>query len=52
MYTLEELQMIIKRCNRCPLSKSRTNTVFGEGNTEAKMMFVGEGPGFNEDRLR
>lgn len=51
MYTLEELQMIIKRCNRCPLSKSRTNTVFGEGSTEAKMMFVGEGPGFNEDRL-
>ncbi|SDW96698.1 uracil-DNA glycosylase [Tepidimicrobium xylanilyticum] len=51
MYTLDELQRIVKSCYRCPLSKSRTNVVFGEGNPRAKLMFVGEGPGFNEDRM-
>ena len=51
MYTLDELEAIVKRCNRCPLSKTRTNTVFGEGKKESIIMFVGEGPGYNEDRL-
>lgn len=36
-------------CTRCPLAQSRTHTVFGEGNLKAKLMFVGEGPGKDED---
>ena len=51
MYTLDELEAIVKKCNRCPLSKTRTNTVFGEGKKESIIMFVGEGPGYNEDRI-
>lgn len=51
MYTLDELEIIVKGCNRCPLSKTRTNTVFGEGKEESIIMFVGEGPGYNEDRI-
>ncbi|MFH0947509.1 MAG: uracil-DNA glycosylase [Elusimicrobiota bacterium] len=49
-----ELQKIaeqIKNCKKCPLHKSRKNVVPGEGNPKAKLMFVGEGPGFDEDRL-
>jgi len=49
MYTLDELKNIIKNCKRCPLYKTRTNTVFGEGNPNARIMFIGEGPGYNED---
>ena len=40
----------VQGCTRCPLCESRTNTVFGEGNPEAKLMFIGEGPGVQEDR--
>lgn len=36
---------------RVALNKPGTNLVFGEGNPEAKMMFIGEAPGFNEDKL-
>ncbi len=36
-------------CTRCELHKSRKNAVPGEGPTDAKVMFVGEGPGQNED---
>ena len=43
MYTLEELQAIVNKCYRCPLSKTRTNVVFGEGNKNATIMFVGKG---------
>ena len=50
MYSLSELEAIVKRCNRCPLSKTRTNVVFGEGNEENRIMFVGEGPGYHEDK--
>ena len=39
----------VKGCTRCDLHKTRTNTVFGEGDPEARLMFVGEGPGENED---
>lgn len=38
------------RCTRCPLHKTRNNVVLGRGNTDAKMMFIGEGPGVEEDR--
>ncbi|HSH35438.1 uracil-DNA glycosylase [Schnuerera sp.] len=51
MYTLDKLQSIVTKCHRCPLSKTRTNVVFGEGNPKAKLVFVGEGPGFNEDKI-
>lgn len=37
-------------CQRCPLGKTRIKLVFGVGNPEADVMFVGEGPGFDEDR--
>jgi DNA polymerase len=36
-------------CTRCPLAKGRTNIVFGDGDPNAKLMFVGEGPGADED---
>ena len=38
-----------KECTRCPLAATRTNVVFGVGNQEAEVLFVGEGPGKNED---
>jgi uracil-DNA glycosylase len=38
-------------CVRCPLHQTRTNVVFGAGNADAELMFVGEAPGANEDRL-
>jgi DNA polymerase len=39
-----------KDCTRCPLSSTRTQVVFGTGNPEARLMFVGEAPGFEEDK--
>jgi DNA polymerase len=38
-------------CVRCPLHQSRTTVVFGAGNADADLMFVGEAPGANEDRM-
>jgi DNA polymerase len=38
-------------CVRCPLHRTRTTVVFGAGNADADLMFVGEAPGANEDRL-
>ena len=37
-------------CDRCPLSATRTQVVFGNGNADADLMFVGEAPGAEEDR--
>src|SRR5204863_1470815 len=37
-------------CELCPLSETRTNVVFGAGNADAELMFVGEAPGAEEDR--
>jgi DNA polymerase len=48
--TLESLREVIGDCSRCKLGESRTNIVFGVGNPEAELMFVGEGPGEEEDR--
>jgi len=39
----------VRGCTRCRLCETRTNTVFGEGDADAKVVFVGEGPGENED---
>ena len=47
---LNELAEVIKTCTRCPLGATRLNAVPGEGNVSADVMFVGEGPGFDEDR--
>jgi len=50
--TLEELRAEIGDCRRCKLCSGRTNLVFGVGNPRAKLMFVGEGPGRDEDLQR
>ncbi|WP_353662611.1 uracil-DNA glycosylase [Hydrogenimonas sp. SS33] len=46
---LKALEQIVSQCQLCALSKTRTKTVFGEGNPHAALMFVGEGPGAQED---
>lgn len=46
---LEELRSEIGDCQRCRLGKTRTNLVFGVGNPDARIVFVGEGPGRDED---
>lgn len=46
---LEELERIVKNCTKCPLHEGRTNAVFGDGNIDADIMFIGEAPGRNED---
>jgi len=47
--TLDELHAAIGDCRRCKLCSGRTHLVFGVGNPRAKLMFVGEGPGRDED---
>ena len=47
--TLEQLRDDIGDCRRCKLHSGRTHVVFGTGNPNAKLMFVGEGPGRDED---
>lgn len=47
--TLEELKKDCLNCQKCELAKTRTNLVFGVGNPNTEVLFVGEGPGFNED---
>src|SRR5918992_5623782 len=47
---LDEIAAEVCVCTRCPLSAQRTKAVPGEGNPDTEVMFVGEGPGFNEDR--
>ncbi len=49
--TLEKLKKQAHDCHLCLLSKSRTNVVFGEGDLNADLMFIGEAPGATEDRL-
>lgn len=46
---LDELRLKLGDCHRCRLSAGRTNIVFGEGNPSARLMFIGEGPGRDED---
>jgi DNA polymerase len=50
MSELTELYEEIAACQRCDLAKSRTQTVPGEGPEDAEIMFIGEAPGFHEDR--
>lgn len=46
---LDDLRETVSGCNACGLAGTRTNTVFGVGNPDARVMLVGEGPGMNED---
>ncbi len=50
MQSLEEIEREIKNCKRCELWKTKTNYVPGEGNPKAKIVFVGEAPGREEDK--
>lgn len=48
--SLEELRAYLGDCTRCKLCRARTQVVFGCGNPQAELMFVGEGPGYDEDQ--
>jgi DNA polymerase len=48
--TLADVALEAADCTRCRLSQGRTQVVFGVGNPEADLLFVGEAPGFHEDR--
>lgn len=48
--SLEELEGIASACTKCRLANGRTQVVFGVGSGNADVMFVGEGPGYHEDR--
>lgn len=47
--SLDDLESKINHCLKCPLGASRKNFVFGEGNPNARVMLIGEGPGADED---
>ena len=46
---LPAIEAQVAQCRRCPLCDGRTQTVFGVGNPEARVLFIGEAPGKNED---
>lgn len=46
---LPDIKHEVENCHRCPLCEGRTNTVFGAGNPDARVMIIGEAPGKNED---
>jgi DNA polymerase len=48
--TLEDVRRDLGDCRRCHLSRTRTRIVFGSGDPNARLVFVGEAPGFEEDR--
>ncbi|TES97808.1 uracil-DNA glycosylase [Patescibacteria group bacterium] len=50
MDELEEFNQKVSKCQKCDLAESRMNVVPGEGNPNAEIMFIGEGPGFHEDQ--
>jgi len=47
---LAQVEEQIKKCHKCRLSRTRTNTVPGSGPEDAKIAFIGEAPGYNEDK--
>jgi len=49
--SLEEITLAVSTCTKCPLHATRTQTVPGEGSATARLLFVGEAPGAEEDRL-
>lgn len=50
MRTLAEAALDASTCTRCPLAETRTQVVYGAGSDDAELMFIGEAPGFHEDR--
>jgi uracil-DNA glycosylase len=48
--TLAEAAAEAAGCTRCKLAQGRTQVVFGDGNSDADLLFIGEGPGFHEDK--
>ena len=48
--TLQDIRLDVGCCQRCRLARGRKNVVFGSGSPAAKLLFVGEGPGFEEDQ--
>ena len=50
MNTVEEIAQLVSTCTDCPLSRNRTHAVPGEGSPNAEVLFIGEGPGYQEDR--
>ncbi len=48
--TLQDIRLDLGDCQRCRLAKDRKNIVFGSGSPLAKLIFVGEGPGYEEDQ--
>ena len=48
--SLDDIRAALKGCKRCRLSQKRNAIVFGEGDPNARLMFIGEGPGAEEDR--
>ena len=48
-YDWEQLRQISQRCTQCALCQTRANVVFGDGAQDAEVLFVGEGPGEQED---
>jgi len=48
--TLADIRTDLGDCQRCRLARGRNKIVFGDGNPKAKLVFVGEGPGFEEDQ--
>jgi uracil-DNA glycosylase family 4 len=47
---LASFERLVSGCTRCALAKGRTQVVFGSGNPDAELLFVGEAPGFHEDQ--
>ena len=50
MESLAEIARLVRNCTDCPLHQGTTNAVPGEGSPHAEIMFIGEGPGYQEDR--
>lgn len=48
---LRKLKEEVEKCTKCPLHQHRTHIVFGEGNPDTRLLFVGEAPGFYEDKI-
>ena len=49
MQSLAQINLLVRNRTDCPLPNGRTNFVSGEGNPQADVMFIGEGPGYYED---
>ena len=50
--SLKKVAEEVRGCTLCPLSRTRTRAVPGEGNPRAELVLIGEGPGYNEDKQR